>query len=251
MLLLIDYGHPAARALRPGPRQHAPRLPPPPRPRRPVRRDRPPGPDGPRRPHRGRARGGRGRPRARSAAPRQARVPRRPRHRRAARRAPDGPGHDAGVLPRGALRPGPHARPARDRRLRGPRVRARPARRRAPPRLRDARAVIDSRSSTAVCPERGGAPTPAQAPQCRGDVRGCSRVEFARSAPDDQDRRTRQSANARRDRILCPGPPGSLRRARRRRPAGGPRLGTPSRCRNGCGAAEAPRGARGDRGPDR
>ena len=59
VLLLIDYGHPARRALRPGPasRRHAPGIPAPPRPRRPVHPRRAPGPDRPRRRHRRRARG--------------------------------------------------------------------------------------------------------------------------------------------------------------------------------------------------
>ena len=81
-LLLIDYGYPAAGAVRPGPppRRHAARLPPPPGPRRPVRPRRPPGPDRPRRRHRGRA----GRRRRRARPPRDddpGRVPGRARHR--------------------------------------------------------------------------------------------------------------------------------------------------------------------------
>ena len=64
LLLLVDYGHPAAdlydRAPPPG--RHARGVPRPPGPRRPVPRDRPPGPHRPRRRHRRRASGARRRP---------------------------------------------------------------------------------------------------------------------------------------------------------------------------------------------
>ena len=123
---------PGCRALQPGPRQHAPRLPPPPGPRRPAGGDRAPGPDRARRPHRGRARGGRSR--AGAARPNDAgAVPCRPRHRRAARRAPVGSVDDARVLPRGALRAHAHARSARDRRLRASSPSAAGSRRISPP----------------------------------------------------------------------------------------------------------------------
>ena len=64
LLLLIDYGYPAAELYDPVRRRdgHAPRVPAPPRPRRPVRPRRPPGPDRPRRRDRRRTGRGRGRP---------------------------------------------------------------------------------------------------------------------------------------------------------------------------------------------
>ena len=100
--LLIDYGYPAARAVRPRPpaRRDAPRVPPPPGPRRSVRPRRPPGPDRPRR----RDRGGAGRRRGRPRPPRDddpGRVPGRARDGGAAPGDPGRSGDDA----RGATSP--------------------------------------------------------------------------------------------------------------------------------------------------
>ena len=128
LLLLIDYGHPAAALYdnRRRPRGTLARVRQPQDPRRPVPGDRPAGPDRPRRRHRGRGGGERGRPGARrddDPGP----VPRRARGRRPARRAAVRPGRRPGGLPRREGVARPDDRPGGDGRVRGHGVRPRPA----------------------------------------------------------------------------------------------------------------------------